>query len=453
MDIILNEKRVIEFKKEFSEKLIYASMKESIDYFRDKILEEEIMNFSKDDIIDKFCNIIKDKNIPNLRRVINATGTILHTNLGRALLSKEALESIIEVSMGYSNLEFNLKDGSRGSRYEHVEKLLMDLTGSEGAVVVNNNAAAVFLVLNTLCKDKEAVVSRGELVEIGGSFRIPEVMSYSGAKLVEIGTTNRTHLRDYENSLGENTGALLKVHTSNYKILGFTKEVFVEELVELGKEKDIPIIADIGSGTLIDFSKYGLSLEPTVQSYIEKGVDIVTFSGDKLLGGPQGGLIVGKKKWIEKIKKNQLIRALRVDKMTLAALEATLKAYLDEERAINNIPTLNMMISSKEIHKKRGEKLKRSLKRELNNFNIEISEDYSVVGGGSMPEEKIETYVIKIKSDLYSSCQIEERLRNNKTPIITRIYKDYVIIDLRTIVDEDFPIIVEAFKEIEGEKV
>lgn len=453
MDVMLNEKKVMELREKFSEELIYISMKESIDYFREKALREEVISFSKDDIFNKFYDLVKNKNTLNLRRVINATGAILHTNLGRALLSKEAIESVIEVSMGYSNLEFNLKDGSRGSRYDHVEKLLMDLTGSEGAVVVNNNAAAVLLVLNTLCKDKEGVVSRGELVEIGGSFRIPDVMSYSGVKLVEVGTTNRTHLKDYENALGENTGALLKVHTSNYKILGFTKEANIEELVKLGEEKNIPVISDIGSGTLIDFSKYGLSSEPTVQSYVEKGVDIVTFSGDKLLGGPQGGIIVGKKKWIEKIKNNQLTRALRVDKMTLAALEATLKSYQDEERAIKDIPTLSMMTSPKEIHKKRGEKLKRSLKSKLNNFNIELCEDYSVVGGGAMPEEKIETYVIKVKSDLYSSCQIEGRLRNNKIPIITRIYKDYVIMDLRTIIDGDFPVIVEAFKEIEEEKI
>ncbi len=284
---------------------------------------------------------------------------MIHTNLGRSLLAKEAIENVIKVSENYSNLEYDLKQGKRGSRYSHVEELIKKVTGAEAAMVVNNNAAAVMLALNTLCEEKEAIVSRGQLVEIGGSFRVPDVMKFSRAHLVEVGTTNRTHLYDYENNINENTGVLLKVHTSNFKIMGFTEEVSSEEMVQLGEKYKLPVMEDIGSGTLVDFSKYGFTYEPTVQSSLEKGVDVVTFSGDKMLGGPQAGIIVGKKKYIDKMKKNQLTRALRIDKMTLAALEGTLKYYIDEKEAIENIPTLNMILSSKEIHKKKSSKIKK----------------------------------------------------------------------------------------------
>jgi L-seryl-tRNA(Ser) seleniumtransferase len=315
-------------------------------------------------------------------------------------------------------------------------------------MVVNNNAAAVMLVLSTMAKDKEVIVSRGQLVEIGGSFRVPDVMNFSGAKLVEVGTTNRTHLYDYENNITENTGVLLKVHTSNFKIMGFTEEVSIEQLVELGRAKNIPVIEDIGSGVLIDFSKYGFIYEPTVQESIKKGIDIVTFSGDKMLGGPQAGIIAGKKEYIDKIKKNQLTRALRIDKMTLAALEGTLKYYLDEEAAVKNLPTLYMILSSKEEHKKRAQRLKNRLQKSVEGLDIKLDMDYSMVGGGSMPTEKISTYVLKIKSTTKSIKQMEKSLRSNITPIIVRIYNNEIIMDIRTIFDKDFDTIVEAFKNI-----
>ena len=263
------------------------------------------------------------------------------------------MENVITVAGSYNNLEYDIESGKRGSRYSHIEEIIKKVTGAEAAMVVNNNAAAIMLVLDTLAKEKEVIVSRGELVEIGGSFRIPEVMKFSGARLVEIGTTNRTHLYDYENNITENTGVLLKVHTSNFKILGFTEGVSLEELVELGEKHEIPVVEDIGSGVLIDFTKYGFTYEPTVQESIKKGIDVVTFSGDKMLGGPQAGIIVGKKKYIDKMKKNQLTRALRVDKMTLAALEGTLKYYIDEKEAVDNIPSLNMILMPKEEVKKK----------------------------------------------------------------------------------------------------
>ena len=284
--------------------------------------------------------------MPNMKRIINATGTILHTNLGRAPISPDHMKHIAEIATGYSNLEYNLEAGRRGERYSHFEELLCKITGAEAAMAVNNNAAAVMLVLSSLGKGGEVVVSRGELVEIGGKFRIPDVMVQSGATLVEIGTTNKTHFSDYEDAITENTAALLKVHTSNYRIIGFTESVGIDELVPLAKKYEIPVIEDLGSGVLIDLSKYGITYEPTVQDSIKAGADVVSFSGDKLLGGPQAGIIIGKKKYIDKMKKNPLTRALRIDKFTAATLEVVLQEYLSEERAIKRLPVLQMITKS-----------------------------------------------------------------------------------------------------------
>jgi L-seryl-tRNA(Ser) seleniumtransferase len=448
IDELLDEKIVQNEMNNNIRNIIIDSMREAVDNYRKLILNDSIEDFNKEDVLDNFFKILKEKNSKNFRKVINATGVIIHTNLGRSILSKEALKNVIEVAENYNNLEYDLRKGERGSRYAHIEELIKRITGAEAALVVNNNAAAVMLVLNTLCKDKEAIVSRGQLVEIGGSFRIPDVMTFSGAKLVEVGTTNRTHLYDYENNINENTGVLLKVHASNFKIIGFTEEVSLEQLVKIGKASNIPIIDDIGSGTLLDFSKYGLSYEPTVQESIKRGADIVTFSGDKMLGGPQAGIIVGKKEYVDKMKKNQLTRALRIDKMTLAALEGTLKYYLDEKEAIENIPTIYMMTSNKDEHKKRAQRLKRKLQNKLKDFNFELKEDFSMVGGGSMPIEKIQTYVIKVKSSKFSPQYIEKALRTLDIPIIIRVFKNAVIIDLRTVFDRDFDVIVDGFCKI-----
>jgi L-seryl-tRNA(Ser) seleniumtransferase len=348
----------------------------------------------------------------------------------------------------YNNLEYDIKEGARGSRYDHLEKLVAEITGAEAALIVNNNAAAVMLVLNTLCKGKEAIVSRGQLVEIGGSFRIPDVMELSGAKLMEVGTTNKTHLFDYENNINENTGVLMKIHTSNYKIIGFTQEVSAENLQKVGEKFKIPVVEDLGSGALIDFSKYGFIHEPTVQESVKNNIDVITFSGDKMLGGPQAGFIIGKKEYIDKMKKNQLTRALRVGKMTIAAIEATLKLYSSESKAINEIPTLYMMLSSKETHKDRAEILMNRLKKSCKTFEFTIQEEYSKVGGGSLPTEKIETWVLKIKNQEISTNNLEKRLRENSIPIIARISEDALIMDLRTIMDEDFDEIVSALTQI-----
>lgn len=448
MDELLDIDSVKKYLKDSPRKMVLESLRETLDYFRKSILEGNIEDFNNKDIISKFENIIGLHNKPKLNRVINGAGIVIHTNLGRSILSEEAMSSVINVASNYNNLEYDLETGQRGSRYSHIEELITEITGAEAALVVNNNAAAVMLVLNTLCEDKEAIVSRGQLVEIGGSFRVPEVMKFSRAALVEVGTTNRTHVYDYENNINENTGVLLKVHTSNFKIMGFTEEVSLEELAVLGKKYNIPVVEDIGSGVLIDLSKYGFVYEPTVQESVRKGADVVTFSGDKMLGGPQAGIIVGKKEYIDKIKKNQLTRALRIDKMTLAALEGTLKCYVDEEYAIKNIPTLNMMLISKEELKKKVFKLRKKLKSATENLQFNIAEDYSMVGGGSMPTEKMPTYVIKVKSDKLSEKQIEEMLRKNNVPIVARVYNGEVILDVRTILEEDMDIIAEAFKVI-----
>lgn len=448
MDELLKEEIVNKQLEDTTRVLVIEALRTSIDKYRESILNDSIDDFTKEDILNNFLDIIEESKESNFKKVINAAGVVIHTNLGRSLLGKKALENVINVSDNYNNLEYDLKKGQRGSRYSHVEELIKKVTGAESAMVVNNNAAAVMLALNTLCQGKEAIVSRGQLVEIGGSFRVPDVMAFSGAKLVEVGTTNRTHPYDYENNINEDTGVLLKVHTSNFKILGFTEDVSLEELVELGTKKNIPVIEDIGSGTLVDFSKYGFTYEPTVQESIKKGVDVVTFSGDKMLGGPQAGIIAGKKEYVDRMKKNQLTRALRIDKMSLAALEGTLKYYLDEKEAVENIPTLYMILSSKDEHKKRAQRLKRKLHNKVNGFEFSVEEDYSMVGGGSMPVEKIQTYVIKVKNNKYSPQQLEKKLRENKIPIIIRVSNNEVIMDLRTMFDRDFDVIVDAFMKL-----
>ena len=380
-----------------------------------------------------------------LVNVINATGVVLHTNLGRAVLSEKVKESLCSIACSYSNLEFELETGNRGSRYSHVEEIICKLTGAEAAMVVNNNAAAVMLVLSTMAKGKEVVVSRGQLVEIGGSFRIPDVMSESGAVLKEIGTTNKTHLYDYERAYSEKTAALMKVHTSNYRILGFTKDVESEELVELGKKLNIPVIEDLGSGVLLDLQKYGLPYEPTVQGAIKAGMDVITFSGDKMLGGPQAGIIIGKKQYIQEMRKNPLTRALRIDKLTLAALEATLKLYLDEETAIQEIPVLRMLtISKDELDKKANSLYNKLLTKLVDKCSITIIDEFSEVGGGSMPMHKIPTKAVSVAKSNLSIDKLEEALRNYSTPIVARINKDRLIIDVRTVFEDEFDIIVEA---------
>ena len=346
VDVLLEKPEIINLINNHHRDVVVDAIREEIDKLRNFIKENDDISL----IEEKINNLVENIGINvekvysyNLRKVINGTGTILHTNLGRAIISKKHADYLSEVVTSYSNLEYNLEEGKRGERYSHFEKLICKITGAECAMAVNNNAAAVMLVLSSMAENKEVIVSRGELVEVGGKFRIPDVMKSSKAHLVEIGTTNKTHLEDYEDAISENTGAFLKVHTSNFKILGFTESVSIDELCKLGKEKEIPVIEDIGSGVLVDLSKYGLEYEPTVQDSIKAGVDIVSFSGDKLLGGPQAGIIVGKKKYIDKMKKNPLTRAFRIDKFTATILEMILHEYLSEEDAIKNIPVLSLI--------------------------------------------------------------------------------------------------------------
>lgn len=448
IDELLKDEKIIKFMQENPRTLILESLRESIEFFRNGILKGSITSITTEAVIDLSINFLKEKKKMHLRRVINGTGTVIHTNLGRSILSEKAIENVIEVASNYNNLEYEISQGKRGSRYSHIEDIIKRVTGAEDALVVNNNAAAIMLVLDTLAKEKEVIVSRGELVEIGGSFRIPEVMKFSGAKLVEVGTTNRTHLYDYENNITEETGVFLKVHTSNFKVMGFTEAVSLEEMVKLGQEHNIPVVEDIGSGVLIDFSKYGFTYEPTVQASISKGVDVVTFSGDKMLGGPQAGIIVGKKKFIEKMKKNQLTRALRVDKMTLAALEGTLKYYIDETTAIENIPSLNMILMPAEQVKQKCIILKRKLQNKVKDCTFAIDKGESMVGGGSMPTEKIPTYVIKVTSNVFSPQDMEERLRLGETSLVARVYDNELVLDGRTLFKRDFDNIVKCFQKL-----
>jgi L-seryl-tRNA(Ser) seleniumtransferase len=386
---------------------------------------------------------------PNLRPVINATGVVLHTNLGRAVLSSQAREAIYIITKGYSNLELDLETGERGSRYSHVVELLCQLTGAEAALVVNNNAAAVLLALNTLAQGKEVIVSRGQLVEIGGSFRVPEVMSASGARLVEVGTTNKTYQRDYRKAITEDTALLLKVHPSNYRIMGFTQETSLEDLVALGAETGLPVMEDLGSGFLVDLRPYGITGEPTVQEEIKAGADIVTFSGDKLLGGPQAGIIVGKKKYVDQMAKNQLTRALRVDKLTMAALEATLRAYLWEpEQTIEMVPILKMLTVKSEILQKRAATLAVKLQNSLEDkVQVSIEPGVSQAGGGSLPMLELPTTLVTLRPGGGRVDKWAARLRQGTPAVMVRIADGKLVLDVRTVLEEEEESLLEALAD------
>ena len=384
-----------------------------------------------------------------LRRTVNATGVVVHTNLGRSLLSPVVMENLTAISSRYSNLEFDLNAGRRGSRYSAVEGILCELSGAQAAMVVNNNAAATLLCLDTLATGQEVIVSRGELVEIGGSYRIPDVMAKSGAILKEVGTTNRTHARDYENAIGERTGLLLKVHTSNYSIVGFTAAVSLPDLVSIGRRRSLPVMEDLGSGTLVDFSKYGLIKEPTVQESLAAGVDVVTFSGDKLLGGPQAGIILGGKRHIDRIKANSLTRALRIDKMTLAALEATLQLYRDEPQAVQQIPTLRMLTLPLNVIHGRAAELKSRLERVPGErLKVELLEISSKAGGGSLPMLDLPSRCLGITVGGTSVNAVERWMRSSNPPIIGRIENNRFIVDPRTLQEEELDIIEKAFADM-----
>ncbi|MDI3280740.1 MAG: L-seryl-tRNA(Sec) selenium transferase [Bacillota bacterium] len=375
----------------------------------------------------------------NLRRVINATGVVLHTNLGRAPLPREALAALEEVGLYYSNLEYDLEAGGRGSRHAHVEQLLCRLTGAEAALVVNNNAAAVLLCLDTLARGREVIVSRGELVEIGGSFRIPEVMARTGARLVEVGTTNKTYPRDYEEAITGETALLLKVHPSNFRVVGFTREVAREELVEIGHRHGLPVMEDLGSGVLVDLAPFGLPPEPTVQKSVAAGLDLVTFSGDKLLGGPQAGIIVGRADLVSRLARNPLARALRIDKLTLAALEATLRLYLTPELALQRIPTLALLAEPEDKVRARAEELARLLRAggAEGLAEVEVVADPSEAGGGALPTAHLAGWAVALSPRKERVEEVERRLRAGSPPVVARIQQDRLFLHLRTVRAEE----------------
>lgn len=384
---------------------------------------------------------------PHLHPVVNATGVVLHTNLGRAVLSERAAMAAYKAARQYNNLEYDIEKGQRGSRYSHIERLLRRVTGAEGAMVVNNNAAAVMLILSTMAEGKEVVVSRGELVEIGGAFRVPDIMARSGGYLVEVGTTNKTHPYDYENAVTENTGAFLKVHTSNFKVTGFTEEVSLEEMCRIGHERGIPVIYDLGSGMMASMREAGITDEPMVLEAMAAGADVISFSGDKLLGGPQAGIIIGKKEYIEKMKKNPLTRAFRVDKMTFAALEETLRAYLDGSAA-ESIPTLSMIGRPLAELDAAARRLRNRL-RGIKGLKAAVIDEKSQVGGGSVPSVFFDTRAVEVTHESLSAAALEERLRKEHS-IICRIVKDRVVFDTRTLLEGDDGRIAAALKDICG---
>jgi L-seryl-tRNA(Ser) seleniumtransferase len=385
----------------------------------------------------------------NLRRTINATGVVVHTNLGRSLLADSALENMRAVAARYSNLEFDLEKGRRGSRYSAVEAILCELSVAPAAMVVNNNAGAVLLTLDTLARGREVVVSRGELVEIGGAFRIPDVMAKSGGILKEVGTTNRTHPHDYEGAIGPETGLLLKVHTSNYSLVGFTKSVALKELVAIGQKHKVAVMEDLGSGTLVDFGQFGLMREPTVQDAVATGADVVTFSGDKLLGGPQAGIILGRREIIEKIKKNPLTRALRIDKLTLAALEATLHLYRDPKRLVAEVPTLRMLLAPLNELEQQATTLKKTLAQISDGrLSLELVDGISRAGGGSLPLLDLPTKCVRVQIEGLSANALERALRLATPAVITRIESDALLLDPRTLATDEYSLIRGALERI-----
>lgn len=469
VDEMLQDERLLFFVGSAPRTMVVDALREVTDQVRKEILEgKRASALSKEEVFEQVQFLVMQKQKRSLRRVVNATGVTLHTNLGRAGLSRKSCETVAEAAFSYTNLEYDVKKGTRGSRHDHVEQLIRKITGAEAAMVVNNNAAATMLCLSALARGKEVVVSRGELVEIGGSFRIPDIMEESGAHLIEVGTTNKTKPSDYEKAYHEGaTGAFLKVHTSNYRIVGFTQEVTVKELCEIKKECQVPVIYDMGSGLMVDLERFGID-EPTVTDALRDGADVVLFSGDKLLGGPQGGIIIGKKEYVDRMKSHPLARAFRVDKMTLAAMEATFFEYLDTENALKEIPTLRMITMEQEELRDKAERLKRRLTDAVQGtaqdkmqetvqdttqntmpdivFTVEACEDQ--VGGGSAPTAILAGYAVTVSGDTFKAERAERMLRKAEIPVITRVAHDKLWLSVRTIGEDEFEWVVKAFGRI-----
>lgn len=430
--------------QDLSEVHLRDGIRETLDNLRSQILAERADAVPEEDVLlSMMTAAAQEKAQYSLRPVINATGIVLHTNLGRAVLAQPVAEHVCQVAMEYTTLEYNLAAGGRGSRYTHVEELVCQLTGSEAALVVNNNAAAVLLILTALCQGKEVIVSRGELVEIGGSFRVPDIMEQGGAFLREVGTTNKTRLSDYENAIQPGiTGALLKVHTSNFKVVGFTEEADTASMVALAKKHGIPMIYDLGSGALADLQEMGLGAEPSVLDGTSGSADVISFSGDKLLGGPQAGIIIGSKDYIQKLKAHPLTRALRIDKLTLAALEATLRLYLEER--LREVPTIRMLSEKPERLYERAKVLEALLCPLEGQCEMKVQETQGQVGGGSVPGQMLCSWAVAILPKTMSVDALEQRMRRWETPIIGRIYKDHYLMDVRTLEERHLETIAKA---------
>ena len=447
---VLKDQRLVFLMEKSPRSIIVETVRERMDQIRKEILAGKTIQFStEEEMIDEIIHRVVEKDQKSLRRTINATGTVLHTNLGRANLSTYACEQVVEAAKYYSNLEYDVKNGKRGHRHDHVEKLIQKITGVEAAMVVNNNAAATLLCLSAMGNKKEVIVSRGELVEIGGSFRIPDIMNQSGATLVEVGTTNKTKIKDYQAAITEETAALMKIHTSNYRILGFTQEAELDELVELGKRTNLPVIYDMGCGLMADLSNYGVD-EPTVPKSLKSGIDVILFSGDKLLGGPQGGIIAGKKEYIDQMKEHPLARVLRVDKMTLAAMEATFRTYLDMDQAFKQIPILSMITKTTEELEEKAKCLRDQLQNAVSNLSCEVVVVRDQIGGGSAPLVRLEGRGVALSSNEKTAEQIEREMRKCQIPIIGRIAEDQFILDVRTIEEDEFSVITDAVSQIFG---
>ena len=452
MDKLLAQPWVAGFESELGRETVKSIIAEVLAKQREKILKDPDTAFDADSIARAAKKVLSGKANRSLRRVVNATGVVIHTNLGRSLLADAAIAAVADVAGHYNTLEYSPVEGCRGQRNEHVEWLLCRLTGAEAAIVVNNNAGAVVLALGALAKDREAVVSRGELVEIGGSFRIPEIMALSGTRMVEVGTTNRTHLRDYEAAITDETAMLLKVHPSNYRVCGFTESVPREELAALAHSRGLIFMEDLGSGMLVDTSSVGLTSDPTVAYCLAAGVDIVTFSGDKLLGGPQIGVIAGSASIINKLRKYPLLRALRVDKMTLAALEATLRLYLKED--FNAIPSLRMVFASYEDLHKQARAFARRLKTffagtSLRSVSVEVVDTKDAVGGGTFPQSELRGCGVAVKiPGLWTTGKLAEKLRLVSVPVVSGAADDRLLFHARTMSRDDEKLVMEAFAEI-----
>lgn len=450
VDVLLEQEDIKIWQENYTRELVKEQIKSVQDDIRENLLNDIDQDVSIEAVSRRVVNFLSQGLESSLVPTINATGTVLHTNLGRALLAEEALGEMQTAAESFSNLEYDIEKGKRGSRYVHIQNILRELTGAEDALVVNNNAAAVLLILTTFAQRKEVLISRGELVEIGGSFRIPEVIESTGAILHEVGSTNKTHIKDYEEGINEETAALIRVHTSNYRLIGFTETVSDEDFVKLAHENGLPAFNDLGSGLLIDLQKIGLSYEPTVEEMINADYDLVSFSGDKLLGGPQAGIIVGKKSYIDELKSSPLLRALRTDKSTIAALEATLRLYLNPEKAIEKIPTLKMINLSREDCAEKAEVLKKKIEDRDAGFKLEVEPGYSQVGGGAYPGEQLPTSLLRIEHPKYNESTLERELRLSDNHIIARIDHGAVYFDLRTLFEKDFDIVVDTLIQVVG---